>query len=191
MARPKKSINEPSARERIENAFWDMLAEDSYSHITVAGLAQKAGVNHNTIYYYYENIDDMAIKLFNSNLVPEIPRAILAGTSAQQEILAMLADPHLLQRCRRAYTFICSDSEFLVRHAKKTFMHSLLNISHIDYQSLPLEDKIDLEFIVNGMIALIAHPIVDRDPLRIYAMTERPLGQAVIATLNRLTNRTE
>lgn len=45
-----------------------MLANNLYSKITISALAYQAQVNHNTIYYYFKNIDDMAIKLFNQNM---------------------------------------------------------------------------------------------------------------------------
>ena len=64
MARPKHSENEPTAYQRISEAYWAELAEKDYSKITVTSLARRAGVNHNLLYYYFENIDEMAIRFF-------------------------------------------------------------------------------------------------------------------------------
>lgn len=69
MARPKANQPGPSAQEKLAAAFWDMLEESSYASLTVSGLAKRAGVNHNTLYYYYDNIEDMANKLFKEDLL--------------------------------------------------------------------------------------------------------------------------
>lgn len=65
MARPKRS--EADAYDRIQTAFWDLLAEKPFEKITIAALSKKAAVNHNLIYYYFENLYDMAEKLFKAN----------------------------------------------------------------------------------------------------------------------------
>ena len=48
MARPKRS--EADAYERIQTAFWDLLAEKPFEKITIEDLSKKAAVNHNLIY---------------------------------------------------------------------------------------------------------------------------------------------
>lgn len=69
MARPRKDEAGPSAYERMTAAFWSLLEEKPYSAVTVKRITQRAGVNHNTFYYHFENIDDMAVKMFE-NVIP-------------------------------------------------------------------------------------------------------------------------
>jgi AcrR family transcriptional regulator len=77
MARPKADSNTPSARERIETAFWEMLADVPFSKITVSAISSKAGVNHNTFYYHFSSIEDLAEKVFVDNMMPELPEIML------------------------------------------------------------------------------------------------------------------
>ena len=50
MARPKVVAGEYTAYQKIEKAFWAELSEKEYTKITIASLAKRAGVNHNTVY---------------------------------------------------------------------------------------------------------------------------------------------
>ena len=45
MARPRKDQEGPTAVERMEEAFWEILAEKPYAQITVGEIAKRAQVN--------------------------------------------------------------------------------------------------------------------------------------------------
>lgn len=68
MPRPRTTAPGLSARERIEEVFWQLLEELPYGQISIKKLADRAGVNHKTIYYYYENIDALAKNLFQETI---------------------------------------------------------------------------------------------------------------------------
>lgn len=96
MARPKANQPGPSAQEKLAAAFWDMLEESSYASLTVSGLAKRAGVNHNTLYYYYDNIEDMANKLFKEDLLRDamyfIPMLLELSNPGEEEGNGSLID---------------------------------------------------------------------------------------------------
>ena len=52
MARPRKDQEGPTAVERMEEAFWEILAEKPYAQITVGEIAKRAQVNKNAFYYH-------------------------------------------------------------------------------------------------------------------------------------------
>ena len=79
MARPKRVESTESARQRIEEAYWELLEEMPYSRITISKLSRKAAVNHNLIYYYYENIDDLAEKTFIKNVESGQPQMMISA----------------------------------------------------------------------------------------------------------------
>lgn len=60
MPRPHYKKGDDTARDKLEAAFWDALAEGSYEGISVVGLCRSAGVNKNTFYYHFDNIDELA-----------------------------------------------------------------------------------------------------------------------------------
>ena len=55
MPRPRKDQEGPSAVERMEEAFWNALAEKPYAKMTVGDIAQRAQVNKNAFYYHYSS----------------------------------------------------------------------------------------------------------------------------------------
>lgn len=57
MPRPHYKKGDDTARDKLEAAFWDALAEGPYEGISVVGLCRAAGVNKNTFYYHFDNID--------------------------------------------------------------------------------------------------------------------------------------
>lgn len=59
MGRPPKE-EEGKARQALMDAFWELLAEDDYTQLSIRSLSNRAHVNHNTFYRYFENIDDLA-----------------------------------------------------------------------------------------------------------------------------------
>lgn len=61
MGRPRKE-EEGKARQALMDAFWELLAEDDYAQLSIRALSNRAHVNHNTFYRYFESIDDLAKK---------------------------------------------------------------------------------------------------------------------------------
>lgn len=53
----------PSARDKLEKAFFELLKEKHYSKITVSELIEKAGVSRTTFYRHYVDIFDMYDKV--------------------------------------------------------------------------------------------------------------------------------
>lgn len=114
MARPKRTPDEKPAYDRIVIAFWQLLAEMPFDKITVSALSKRAGVNHNMIYYYFENIHDMAQKLFEENLSDELLIDILSLLFYQEgNHAALIASDDKMNRIRRGRLFARSDSAFL------------------------------------------------------------------------------
>lgn len=71
MARPRKDQAGATARERIEQAFWELLEDMPYRCISVRALSERAGVNHNTFYYHFASIDDLVLALIDKSIPHE------------------------------------------------------------------------------------------------------------------------
>ena len=57
MARPRKDAAGASARARIIEAFWGLLAERAVHELTVGAVVEAAGCNRGTFYYYFADLD--------------------------------------------------------------------------------------------------------------------------------------
>ena len=59
MPRPRRDSEILPAKERLENAFWELLAERNYHKITVTDIAEDCGINRMTFYYHFRDIYDL------------------------------------------------------------------------------------------------------------------------------------
>lgn len=60
MPRPRHDSEVLPAKERLENAFWELLADRDYRKITVTDVVSEAGVNRNSFYYHFSGLSELA-----------------------------------------------------------------------------------------------------------------------------------
>jgi len=188
MARPKNDSSTVPAVERIEEAYWDILENGSYLDVTIANLAHQARVNHNTIYYYFENIDDMAIKLFIKNLPLEIPRSMLSfAKTGDNSLTYLLSDQQMMKRWLRARLYTRGDSAFLMNCYKKSIIDAWFSTADIKHEELTDEDRLVVEFIFSGLVAVIGSPLIEKNPSLFTSLLQRGIGREIITALNQIT----
>jgi AcrR family transcriptional regulator len=159
VARPKKIAGIPGAEERITTAFLQMLEESGYSSITIGGLAERAQVNHNTIYYYYSNIDDLAESVLRKTMKPQMAiRLFTAGPEALMVIRAMLASSDIRRRLHIIQLYASAESSFLQSVLKRALHEEILKHASADDSSLSEAEKLTIEFLLSGFISLMGHP---------------------------------
>lgn len=187
MARPKYTAGETTAREKLESAFWNQLAEKSYSKITVASLVSEAGLNRNTFYYYFDSVDDMARAAFEETLVPVFP--LFAGQVLQLDIVA--ADVRLPEdfgeRFNHLRLFIRGDSPLLVSMVKDTLRTIWLDYFGIAYDELTMREMFLLEYMIGGALGMAACEVDDLSPqMLVDALYDSPLRRGVSETLKQI-----
>ena len=184
MARPKRDSNIKPARTRIIEAFWKLLANNPYHDITIQSLSIEAGVNHNTFYYHFQDIDDLA------NLDSEASHRLLDNLfSVSPDPEVLLQSKELLLRGSRARLFTRGDSTYLVNIFKSAVSSAWLEAIDLTYDDLTPEDKMDLEFIFSGLTTIIGQTIDNPDAPQPPELFRRELGVGILATLNRLKTR--
>ena len=76
MARPKKS-NQPSVRDRMIEAFWQLLEDNQLHEISVGMIVAKAGCNRGTFYYHFADKDaDIFLSGKCSEILPETAKEL-------------------------------------------------------------------------------------------------------------------
>lgn len=65
MARNKRHLEPKVKKEEIELVAMALLKEKGYDNTSMAEIARAAGVAANTIYWYFENKDDVLIAVLN------------------------------------------------------------------------------------------------------------------------------
>lgn len=188
MARPKRDIKGKQAYERIEDAFWYLLSKMPYNKITIAGLRANAQVNHNLIYYYFENIDDMALRLFEKNMEGEFPTYLLSVLmDGKADYSCVAENAELMKRIGRTRLFMKSESAYLNKLVKERLQKEWLKAVGVSDNQLTNENMIDLEFIFSGIIAVIGSNAFDKDFQAIATLYQRTLGQGVVQTLKEFS----
>ena len=167
-----------------------MLAEMPFSQITVSSLSKRAEVNHNTFYYYYGSIEDMAQKLFERNMIPELPKMLLpllvAGTSS---IPDTAIDSALDKHFQRACLFARSDSALLVSILENSLTKLWLDTVGLDRAKLSRPEEDRLSFIFGGLVAAIGGMGADASPQRLSAsIIDSPVGRGIFETLAQLAS---
>lgn len=77
MARPRKDSPGPSAEERLQAAFWELIEEQPLERMTVGDLTARAGCNRGTFYYYYDDMYEMLDAMIDRNLPKQLPSFLL------------------------------------------------------------------------------------------------------------------
>lgn len=189
MSRPKSNAPGPSAKKRIEEAFWRLLEEMPYDNISIKQLAAQANVNHKTIYYYYSNIDEMARYLFEENISMHFTET--------NPLLAVLSGQHIdflnhqLSEvgAKRALLYCKSESPFLNSIFKRYIRKNWLLSLSITEDEMSEDEKMDLEFIISGMISLLGKDFSPNNILRVLRIFDRDLGKAIHRTLLKLKTK--
>lgn len=183
MARPKRVESTESARQRIEEAYWELLEEMPYSRITISKLSRKAAVNHNLIYYYYENIDDLAEKTFIKNVESGQPQMMISALLTNTVDVKMIMEDSLRQRAiHRMRLYMRDDSAYLNGIARGMIFSEWLKSIGVSENELLPEERIDLNFIINGVVATLGSKSFDEDMEKITGIAGRPLGRGIAET---------
>lgn len=69
MARPRKSAELIDARQRMQNAFWQLLEENQLREITVGTITAQAECNRGTFYYHFRDLDDLMLNAIEKQVV--------------------------------------------------------------------------------------------------------------------------
>lgn len=156
MARPRKDQVGPTAFERMREVFWELLEEKPYSAITVKLITQRAGVNRNTFYYHFQNIDDMAMRFFEDNvpakLVDMVVDAFMGGSI---DIALVGKEPNIEEHYRRIRAVMRSGSPTLMQLGKERLMRSWMERAGLGEDELSAADKARINYVWGGITAVV------------------------------------
>lgn len=191
MARPAYREDQPTAKERLRDAFWDLLAREGFDRITVKALAAQASVNSNTFYYHYANMEELAKDALDAEKLFEIPSAIRnsLGSSEQLPLGEALAYVAVGNRWKRIRLFVSSESPVLHRLFYDTFEEFWLSLINVRKEDLSQEEAYDLAFLLHGAMSVIALQSEDYDMSYVATFQDRPLGKGAMGTIEHLVEK--
>ena len=191
MARPKKTDRDGMAIVRIEDAFWKLLEEMSYSEITVLRISQESGTNRNSFYYHYRDINDLAYKAFINNADNEVSKTLVSAlmSAFREGHSAPVFDMSVLPHTKRIMLCAGSDSPFLnqlVNDLLKTIWFDSMSIKE---ELLSEDEKIQVSFIFAGLVSVLGSQEIKHNPLYMSTLSQTELGAAIITTLKNMASR--
>ena len=188
MARPSYDKDQPTAKSRLKEAFWKLLAENRYSQITVKKLSRSAQVNPNTFYYHYASMDDLAFDALNDEKLFEIPSIIRTGILSEVQLSLNEALEYIVigERWKKIRLFITSDSTVLHQLFYDTMEQFWLSIIGVHRENLSKADALDLTFILHGAVSVIQRQTEQYSLDFIKSLPDRALGQGIMQTLENL-----
>jgi len=191
MARPKRDSEAVPARARLEHAFWELLAEAPYKDMTIGSLSRRAGVNHNTFYYYFDNLDDMAVRLLEANLIPEFPERVLAAFGAGA---LDFADATGDARIRLRFQRLCllagpNSATWLTERLSQAIRGLWLASLGLDPADLTRAEAAALTFMLGGMLAVLGEFGQDGDPAVLGLIVDSPLGRGLMTTMQTMAGK--
>lgn len=157
MARPRKDQPGASARERIEQEFWVLLEETPYRSITVRALSERAKVNHNTFYYHFDSIDDLALSLIDKNIPHEAIAMFVRMTDGDlQEVLLRFSEQDTEDRWKRFRLALRNGTLELRMAIRNKVAAALVGELGIDAEALDASDWAKINFVFGGVSALVS-----------------------------------
>ena len=191
MARPKKADRDAMATVRIEDAFWKLLEEMSYSDITVLRISQESGTNRNSFYYHYKDIDDLARSAFINNIDEKASRVLFSAllpALGNTDIPVPILGPELLPHSKRIMLCARSDSLFLNRLVKDLLKQVWFGALEIDGSGLSSEEQLQIDFIFSGLVSVLGSREVESTPLIMADLSQTEIGRASINTMKRISD---
>lgn len=161
MPRPRRDSEILPAKDRLENAFWELLSEREYNKITVTDIVRTADVNRNSFYYHFSGLPELAdsaiLHAVEDTPMPGVPgRDFNPDTEWRKHVTALLRDPEQRQRLDRlALLAGPHSSSELVSSLKEFGRLTMISVLGLDADNLDLKTDLMLDFTVGGMLSVL------------------------------------
>lgn len=161
MPRPRRDSEILPAKERLENAFWELLSEREYRKITVTDIVRTADVNRNSFYYHFTGLPELAdsaiLHAVENTPLPSAPNANFNPDNEwRKHVTALLRGPEQRQRLDRlALLAGPHSSPELVESLQDFGRLTLISVLGLDADHLDLKTDLMLDFTVGGMLAVL------------------------------------
>lgn len=155
MGRPRKEEGE-KAVDLLECTFFQQLANTPFEKLTVSSIAKAAGVNRNSFYYHYTDINDLALSAVNNLLLSDIPRLVASGIGPGSKELDIVLRGAVQQgNYRKMMTIIGPNSTAELRGILKHSISELwLRAFGLEPKDLNAEEAATVSFTIAGALEL-------------------------------------
>lgn len=149
-------------------------------------VVRESGVNRNSFYYHYKDINDLAYQAFEHSADNEVSRTLIAAlvSSFQNEgAQPFVFDLSVLPYTRRIMLYAASDSSSLSGLAHDLLKEVWLDTLRLKEDMLSPEERIQVNFIFAGLVATLGSREIRESPLALSSLVGSDLGHAMVSTL--------
>lgn len=156
MGRPRYERGAVDARGKLAGAFWELLAERPFDEVSVLDVVRRAGVNKNTFYYHFANIDEMAADIVGESLDTGAFARMVESIDAFRPDGVGRDDARLNQTFERLGLIAGNHSSPMLRDLlKEAISRAWCDRYGINLNAATPEDQVSFEFILGGVLAVI------------------------------------
>jgi AcrR family transcriptional regulator len=158
MARPRKDSPEPSARERIIEAFWRLIIDTPIQRITVKMLTGAARCNRSTFYRHFEDVFNVAEQIETNLGLAELPGMLmkaLQGDMGPGQIAAVMEG--VVDFNRLCLLLSRNGDPDYRRRFKDSILAAWANEFGFDLDELDLDARVLIEFCANGVVGILTY----------------------------------
>lgn len=185
MARPRKDADVACARQRIVDAFWQLLQDRPAHEIVVGAVADAAHCNRGTFYYYFPDMEALATsaireELFADDRLPLVVSGILAGDDIKALMRSLSP-----RRVRRIIVAMRSGDVRMVELVVRQAVHDRWRerLCAPDEELAPAS-LFAIQFMVGGLLGFFSYMLnVDDTAVPLNADTRAYLEQVAHATV--------
>lgn len=154
MARPKKS-NQPSVRDRMIEAFWQLLEDNQLHEISVRMIVAKAGCNRGTFYYHFADKDELMLAALSREVkgLPNCIISVIAGDNPEA-VLESMIEGHI----PRLSLFMEQGGQTIVEKNLKSYVIRIWSTFLLpEGGELDLKSRLIIEYTASGIWGAIAY----------------------------------
>ncbi|NEG69797.1 TetR/AcrR family transcriptional regulator [Bifidobacterium choloepi] len=161
MPRPRRDSEILPAKDRLENAFWELLADREFHRITVTDVVREADVNRNSFYYHFSGLPELA----DSAILHEVqniptPAPPQPDLDPDEEWMrycsALLADPDQRQRLDRLALLAGPHSSPDLQESLHDFVRmTLMSILDLDSAHVDVKTSLLINFTIGGLLSVL------------------------------------
>lgn len=167
MARPRKDSDQLDAKQRINEAFWSLLAAHELRDISVSMIVAEARCNRGTFYYHYRDMDALVYGAIEQDLTAphSIAEAVFGIATSNSDWIGQTS---IATRFARLCLIMDKGGMKVVDHNVKAVVINLWRaVLCPDGSELTPESEIVITFHVSGILGALS-----------YLATSRPTMQA-------------
>ncbi|KFI53801.1 TetR/AcrR family transcriptional regulator [Bifidobacterium biavatii] len=193
MARPR--AEEPSAPQKMQDAFWRLLEDKPYAQITISDITRASGLNRSAFYYHYANIPELADDAIAAIYEEPGVTAFIAHVIRQDNDINALRDfalefigtPEHLTSIHRLSLIAGPHGSSGLSAQLKTYVAGIwLAAIGVDEAQLNPGQRIVLEYAASGMLGVLGKAQTLFTPEAVEWLAHSPLPNIVSQLINSL-----